>query len=416
MEEEAITTTTTPLATPPTLREFLSHPDGFHMAFAPAFFGFFAYFGALAALEEETGGVGLIVPSSRKSQLQEEEKDTTPTTANTTCNLKSVAGASAGAMAAVMLAAGIQPRDAAKFASTFTWSQISDPPGWGGYAKGNNFEECMRRFIMEAARIVRREGSSSSRSSGGGEEEDEEGPSSSSSSVGKDDSGTSTPTPFRLEEALVPVAVSVFDIVRMKEKILSKGCMAKAARASAGFPGLFQPVAWRREEEEENSDDNTTNDTKKKWGRSMSMKDYSLLIDGGITDNLGLNGLGAFSSSSCTTEKKRVINMVVGDFQFQNPSSSSSSTINNMPKGVTASSLVSIALVNTPVCGPWAMKNGPRAVESTRRAMAAMLDVPMERVLVEGTSPSKFDDDNDNHYQQQQQHYVLRVDASKWLE
>jgi hypothetical protein len=39
-----------------------------------------------------------------------------------------------------------------------------------------------------------------------------------------------------------------------------------------------------------------------------------LLIDGGIRDGLGLVGLGTFSS-----EKKRVVNLVVGDFGFQGP-------------------------------------------------------------------------------------------------
>ena len=116
----------------------------------------------------------------------------------------------------------------------------------------------------------------------------------------------------------------------------------------------------------------------------------SLLIDGGITDGLGLNGLGGTSDDE---QKKRVINMVVGDFGFQGPSG-----IESMPPGVHAKSLVSIALLGTPMCGPWAMQNGPRAVESARKAMAEALDTPMERVV------STSDD-----------HYLVKVDASKWL-
>ena len=141
-------------------------------------------------------------------------------------------------------------------------------------------------------------------------------------------------------------------------------------------------MAWR-EDGNKSSSDRDKNGIK--W-----MPD-SLLIDGGITDGLGLNGLGAFPDSSCT-KKKRVINMVVGDFGYQGPSG-----IKNLPPGVNATSLISIALVGTPVCGPWAMQNGPRAVESARLAMVAALDLPMER----GTC-----DD----------HFVIRVDASKWLE
>lgn len=312
----------------PTLRDFLSHPDGFHMGFAPAFFGFFAYFGALAALEEGTGG--LIVPP-----IAEKRKDFGGD--STSIGLRSVAGASAGAMAATLLACGIDPTAAAEFTSKFTWNMVADPFGIGGYIKGNKFEKAMVDFLLKEA--------------------------SKSNRLDKKSDG-----PIQFEEALIPCAVTVFDLFRMKGKILSSGSMAKAARASAGFPGLFQPVAWS-----ENSDEN-------KW-----LPD-SLLIDGGIRDGLGLVGLGTFSS-----EKKRVVNLVVGDFGFQGPGG-----IHSLPKGVNASSLVSIAIIGTPMCGPWAMENGKRAVESARKAMLMALDVPME----------KGADAN---------HYVLRVDASNYL-
>ncbi|KAL3800103.1 hypothetical protein ACHAWO_012319 [Cyclotella atomus] len=295
----------------PTLREYLNHKDGFSMAFCPAFFGFFAYFGALTALEEETNG--RIVPKLDNN-------------GDTECGLKSVAGASAGAMAAVMLAAGIQPRVAADYVCTFNWSMVADPPGLGGLVKGNKFEEFMCSFIKGAA----------------------------ARAEGKDGD-------VMLEDALVPVAVSGFDLFRMRGTILSKGCMAKAARSSAGFPGLFQPVSWNAE------------DGKK------------LLIDGGIRDGLGLNGLTAFPSKT-----SRVINMAVGDYGM-----GGSNGLKDLPNDVKADSLVSIAIVNTPMCGPWAMANGPKAVESARKAMVAMLDTPLER----GTAKN---------------HFVLRVDASKF--
>eukprot|EP00956_Cyclotella_meneghiniana_P045631 scaffold377712_cov76-Cyclotella_meneghiniana.AAC.1 len=293
----------------PTLREYLNHPDGFCMAFAPAFFGFFAYFGALIALEEETSGK--IVPKI-----------------NGECGLKSVSGASAGAMAAVMLASGIQPRVAAEYVSKFSWGMVADPPGLFGLVKGNKFEEFMRSFIKEAATRT----------------EEMEGD-------------------VMLEDALVPVAVSGFDLRSLRGTILSRGCMAKAARASAGFPGLFQPVSWEEGDSKE------------------------LLIDGGIRDGLGLNGLSAVVSS-----KMRIINVAVGDFGISGPNG-----LDDLPTNINADSLVSIAIVNTPMCGPWAMANGPRAVESAYKAMASMLDTPMER----GKSIN---------------HYTLRVDASKWLE
>lgn len=307
----------------PTLRVFLSHPDGFHMGFAPAFFGFFAYFGALAALEEETNG--RIVPKlpTKDGRLG-------------ACRLHSVSGASAGAMAAVMLAAGIQPREAAEFVSKFTWRMIADPPGFCAFVKGNIFEETMRKFIAEHNAISR------------------------SALKG------SRPHPTGLETSMIPVAVSSFDLLRMRGTLLIEGCMARAARASAGFPGLFQPVAW--------SDG------------------CRLLIDGGITDGLGLKGLGVIDSKSrllSGSRSKRVINFVVGE---QRPRG-----IGKLPKGVNADCLVSIVLIGSPMCGPWAMQNGPRAFESVRLAMIAALDKPMCKG--EGAN-----------------HYVIRVDASQWLD
>jgi hypothetical protein len=165
----------------------------------------------------------------------------------------------------------------------------------------------------------------------------------------------------------------------MRGTILIEGCMARAARSSAGFPGLFQPVAWRGGRDVGNSSDGV-----KSW-----LPD-SLLIDGGIADGLGLNGLGALPPSDSKT--KRVINLVVGDFGFNGPSG-----IRDIPAGVNAEYVVSIAIVGTPLCGPWAMKNGSRAFEAARKAVAAAMDKPMAK----GTC--------DNHH-------VIRIDASEWLD
>jgi hypothetical protein len=179
-----------------------------------------------------------------------------------------------------------------------------------------------------------------------------------------------------MEDALVPVAVSGFDLLRMRGVLMSRGCMAKAARSSAGFPALFQPVSWRH-------DRNNADDCLKRFPDM-------LLIDGGIRDVLGLNGLSAFPSNSA--RGMRVINMAVGGFGLNGPGG-----MKDLPRDIDAESLVSIAIVNTPMCGPWAMENGPRAVESARKAMLAAMDIPLER----GTSTN---------------HYILRVDASSCLE
>jgi hypothetical protein len=81
-----------------TLREFLLHPDGFHLAMGPAFFGYFAYFGALITLDE---AVGVLHYSHGHDNGEGETSDGDIMEEEKKMLLKSVAGASAGAMAAV---------------------------------------------------------------------------------------------------------------------------------------------------------------------------------------------------------------------------------------------------------------------------------------------------------------------------
>ena len=285
-----------------TLRDFLVDPNGFHLGMAPAFFGFYGYFGSLAAWEEQL--------SNTSFNLFEE-------------NLHSVAGASAGAMAAVLLAAGVPPRKAADFCTTITLGEFADFPGLLSLFKGNKFQDTMTTFL-------------------------------------KQQKPNST---LQLQDAKIPVAVSGFDLQTLEGKLLSQGNMARAARASACFPFLFQPVGW------------------------MDGNDNYLLIDGGLRDMAGLNGLGAFEPQS---EDKRVVNLVVGDFLGPAPGPSS------MPEGVIAKEVLSVSLLNLPQCGPWAMESGPLAVEGAIQAMAAALDQP----LLHG--------DEDGHY-------LLPIDASTFV-
>ena len=304
-----------------TLREFISNGDGFHLAMAPAFFGFYAYFGALSALNEEV------------LSKDDEGKVVLPTEANLArfsadgpepnVLLKSVAGASAGAMAAVFLSAGADPRDAADTCLDLTFGEVADYGGFGAALKGHRFEAIMKEKLEKIGRTS------------------------------------------RFDESVLPVAVSGFDLLSMSGRLLDDGCMAKAARASATFPGLFQPVGWNRE-----SDDD------------QSKIPEHLLIDGGIRDLFGLNGLSILSPE----KPKRILNMVVGDFGSLTPGPS------HMPKGIQATEVVSISLQNLPKCGPWAMENGPIAVEAARKAVAAVLDAPMHL----GYEPG---------------HYELHVDA-----
>lgn len=259
------------------------------------------YFGALAGIEEE------LFPGIVNGTIDNKNKGNTTVSSLLPSIVKSVAGASAGAMAAIMLAAGVSPLVAAEFCTTITLDRFADFPGLLSVFRGDRFEEIMNEFLME----------------------------------------TSPVKSLRLEDSIIPVAVSAFDIQKLKGNILSTGSMARAARASATFPGLFQPVGW--------IDSNTG--------------DSFVFIDGGITDVDGLNGLKAtFDSNSERQIPRRVVNLVVGDFQF--------STVPG-PSSIDASSVVSISIRNLPPCGPWAMENGLRAVEAARKALKASLDHPL---------------------------------------
>jgi predicted acylesterase/phospholipase RssA len=299
-----------------TLREFILHPDGIHLALAPAFFGFFAQFGVMQAWEEE-----LSLPA---------ESDTTTKTVVSIFDsqIRALAGCSAGAMTAVLISSGIRPTAAAKFCSTVSLDQFADPPGILGLFRGDLFHNLMRDFMRK------------------------EKPHHS----------------LQLQDSRnIPIAVTAFDLKSMSGKVLTRGSMPLAARASACFPFLFQPVSWS--EEQENG------------AKSMNY----FLVDGGITDLWGLEGLSAFTS----TRPQRVVHIAVGEYDgHRGPK--------NMPKGVIASEVVSISIRNTPRAGPLAMENGPIALEASRLAMLATLDLPMYRGREEG-------------------HYIIHVDTSNFI-
>jgi Patatin-like phospholipase len=302
-----------------TLRHVLADSDGYHLAMAPAFFGFYGYFGALAAWEGELGRPVL-------------EPD----------RLRSVAGASAGAMAAVLLASQIPPRTAAAFVSTMTLDKFADFPGILAAFRGNKFEAIMEDFLRQHA-VVRVNSTASA--------------------------------PFRapplfpaspqMQHSSIPVAVSAFDIQTFSGRILRTGSMARAARASATFPFLFQPVGYR--------DDGDDAGHHRGDGMQSTGTDY-LLIDGGLTDSAGLQGTRDVllrQPGGNDPLHHTVINLSVGDFLGSPPGPT-------YFEGVDATTrVVSISLQGLPPCGPWAMSNGPKAVEASLKAMQASLDVPM---------------------------------------
>jgi predicted acylesterase/phospholipase RssA len=180
-----------------------------------------------------------------------------------------------------------------------------------------------------------------------------------------------------LERAILPVAVTTFDLVTWRERIFTHGCMAQAARASATFPGLFQPV----------------------------VNDKSILIDGGLTDWLGLNGLRYTASirAENANHHRRIVNIQLGtrsngsllDWLLQ--THIHQFLRHYQPQSV---SFLTIIITNCPPCGPWAMSNGILAVEATRQAFAAAWDHPL--------IPTATERYNGKH----QHYYKIYVDAS----
>lgn len=316
-----------------TLRQFLSHPDGFHLGLAPSFFGFYVYFGALTAFHEN---VLTVEDQQRGVQLLPVQKSNTTTPHGTTqVLLKSVAGASAGAMAAVLLSSGMNPREAADFASSMTLGKFADFPGLGGIFRGKLFEKIMVDTLKAHQSIVNNNYNRNKKN-------------------------------VRLEDGYIPVAVTGFDVLSWKGKILTKGCMGRAARASACFPLLFQPCKWKDDD-----------------GESRA----SYLIDGALRDSHGLVGLTVLNPNE---KNKRVVNIVAGSFSggIIGPS--------DAPVNLDIHEMLSISIENAPQCGPWAMGNGQKAVVAARDAIIALLDMP----LYEGKENG---------------HYVLHIDCASFI-
>jgi hypothetical protein len=150
-----------------------------------------------------------------------------------------------------------------------------------------------------------------------------------------------------LEKSLIPVAITTFDLLRMKTKILTRGNSAKASRASSTFPGLFQPVLWYDDEQE----------------------NLSLLIDGGVQDTKGLLGLTGLNKGSRV--KKRVLHIVLSG-----SSEDTSMAVDNSEDfaRLGIESIVTVKLTNIPKSGPLSMAKGPSIVELARLAMNRALD------------------------------------------
>jgi NTE family protein len=136
----------------------------------------------------------------------------------------------------------------------------------------------------------------------------------------------------RLEDARVPVAISVHDVVGRRTRVLASGPVATAIRASCSVPLLFHPVRIE--------------------GRAY--------VDGGVSDRPGLLGMKA----------KRVLYHHIAS---RSPWRSARSM--DIPR---RTGMVTLVIDDLPRSGPFRLDAGRRALEVAREAMRRMLDQPVQ--------------------------------------
>lgn len=213
-----------------------------------------------------------------------------------------LSGCSAGALVATFLAAGVNPSEMAQKVLAIKRSDVWDMGGIGGLLKG----ELFRAKVAEHLPVQ------------------------------------------TFAEAKIPLAVTAFDLGRMRTNCIVEGELALAARASCTFPGLFQPA----------------------------LLEGSPHIDGGVWDHDGIMALEACfqrtRSSSATVpeegqrlaaDRKLIVNVV-----FDRVGSSS------LPKAFSNCRLLTLVVENVPGVGPFSMEEmGPvafdRALRATRQAL-----------------------------------------------
>ncbi len=110
---------------------------------------------------------------------------------------RALSGSSAGALVAGLFAAGLPPSEIRRELARIERSDFWDPGLGFGLLKGRSFEDILRRLVGDR----------------------------------------------RIEECTIPLQVSVFDVAARKTRVLTKGDLATAMRASCAFPGLFHPVS-----------------------------------------------------------------------------------------------------------------------------------------------------------------------------
>jgi len=135
-------------------------------------------------------------------------------------------------------------------------------------------------------------------------------------------------------ECRVPLAVSVFDLLARRTRVLDRGALAPAVHASCAVPGLFHPVRHAG----------------------------SLLVDGGVADRPGLAGLSVGT--------RVLFHHLASRSPWRRPGSAAIALPDR-------AGLVAVVIADLPRVGPFRLAEGGRALEAARRATRRALDVPL---------------------------------------
>jgi NTE family protein len=198
-----------------------------------------------------------------------------------------VGGSSAGALVAGSFAAGLPPEELAGVIKALDRAAFWDPAPGMGLLAGRKFDRILRRVL---------------------------------------------PT-TRFEACVIPVRVSVFDILALRTTVLAEGDLVHAIRASCAVPGMFHPV----------------------W---IARRPY---WDGGILDRPGIAGMppGRLLFHHLST---------IPPWRLAPPATHA------VPR---RDGLVSLVIEDLPRSGPWQLAAGHRALALARDATARALDQPI---------------------------------------
>lgn len=202
-----------------------------------------------------------------------------------------VAGSSAGAMVTACWAAGVPPEELAATLVALRREDFWDPSLGAGLLAGKKFDGLLRRMLPVD----------------------------------------------RIESCRVPVQISAFDILARRTRVLERGDLPRAIRASCAVPAMFQPV-WI--------------DRRPHW-------------DGGILDRPGIAGVPPgrllFHHISAPAPWSRETALLV------------------IPK---RPDMVTLVLDDLPRANPFRLEAGKAAMQAARDAAERALDLPVDDDLV----------------------------------